>query len=354
MIPITQLRAEFTEALVATYANRLRPTAFLRSFFPSVTAPTKYVSIEVQRLGERIAADVLRGTEGNRNTFSRNTSKTFEPPFFREYFDITELDLYDLVLGNQMGANPNPALFAQLVTTVADKLGVLTDKIERAYELQCSQVLVDGIVTINNGTNIDFKRKAASKVDLASAGGYWSTTSTDVFAQLAAGCEFIRTVGRTGDSIYNLIMGENAYAALLKNTVFLGRQDLVNMNLDAVTAPQRNALGAAYHGSISAGAYTIRLWTYPQVYDSNATPSVTTKYVPENKIILVPSATNFILAHAAVPQLVGEPGQMPRQGEYVFGDYVDQRKATHEFDVMSAGVPIPVAVDTIWTGQALA
>jgi hypothetical protein len=59
MIPITQLRAEFTEAVVALYSSRLRPTDFLRSFFPTSTAPTKYVSIEVQRLGERIAADVL-------------------------------------------------------------------------------------------------------------------------------------------------------------------------------------------------------------------------------------------------------------------------------------------------------
>jgi hypothetical protein len=159
MIAITQLRAEFTEALVATYSSRLRPTNFLRSFFPSVTAPTRYVSIEVQRLGEKIAADVLRGTEGNRNTFSRNTAKTFEPPFWREYFDATELDLYDRVLGNQMSGNPNPAMFAELVKTVADKLGVLNDKIERSKELQCSQVLVDGIVTMSNGDNIDFKRK---------------------------------------------------------------------------------------------------------------------------------------------------------------------------------------------------
>jgi hypothetical protein len=354
MIPITQLRAEFTEAVVALYSSRLRPTDFLRSFFPTSTAPTKYVSIEVQRLGERIAADVLRGTEGNRNTFSKTTAKTFFPPYFREYLDITELDLYETVLGNQMSGNPSPALMAALVETVADKLGVLVDKIERSKELQCSQVLVDGIVTMNNGDNIDFKRKTASKVDLNGAGGYWSTTSTDVFAQLAAGCQFIRTVGRTGDSIFNLIMGENAYAALLKNTVFLGRQDLVNLSLDTVTGPQRTANGAAYHGSISAGAYTIRLWTYPQFYDTNATPSVTTPYVPQNKIILLPSNPKFVMAHAAVPQLIGEPGQLPRQGEYVFGDYIDQRKATHEFDVMSACVPIPVAVDTIWTGQALA
>ena len=44
--------------------------SFLRSFFPVKTTASKYVSIEVQRGTEYAAVDVLRGTDGNRNTFS--------------------------------------------------------------------------------------------------------------------------------------------------------------------------------------------------------------------------------------------------------------------------------------------
>ena len=131
-------RALFTKMLADVYQERIRPTAFLRSFFPTVTAPTKEISIEVERMGEKVAVDVIRGTEGNRNMFSRSTEKIFLPPLYREYFDATQLDLYDRVLGSQ--GNAQAPLFADLMNKVTDRLGNLQDKIERAIELQRIQV----------------------------------------------------------------------------------------------------------------------------------------------------------------------------------------------------------------------
>jgi len=348
-ISVSQLRAEFTSQLVAVYQERIRPTSFLRSFFPTVTAPTKYVSIEVERMGEKIAVDVVRGTEGNRNSFSRSSAKTFLPPIWREYFDATELDLYDRVLGAQGSAQA--PLFTSLLNSVADRLGTLQDKIERSKEIQCAQVLQTGIVTMTHGENIDFKRKAGSIVD-AGAGQYFAN-NIDPFKMFEAGATFLRQVGRSGDGTFNAIVGSTALSDLLNNTKFQARQNTMNMVLDSVIMPVRNALGMTFHGTITAGAYKVQLWSYPQFYD-DATTGTSTAYIDPKLVVMLPAMPNFVFAHAAVPQLMGEPGQMPVQGEYVFGDFVDQRLASHVFDVQSAAVPIPVAVDQIYTFRGVA
>ena len=353
-IAVTDARALFTKGLIQVYQERIYPTQFLRSFFPSVTEPTKELSIEVERMGEKVAVDVVRGTEGQRNSFYRSTEKVFLPPLYREYFDATELDLYDRVLGSQ--GNAQAPLFAALMNKVADKIGLLRDKIERAYELQCAQVIHNGIVTVRSGTNIDYKRKATSIVDLGAT--KWSTGATNPFSQLETGCLFLRQVGRSADSVFNAICASDALAALLANTTFTTRQNLFNMALDQVHGPQRNAVGATYHGTVTAGSFKVQLWAYPQFYDlqggTQAAPTFTsTPYLTPGEVVLIPERPNFKFGFAAVPQLVGEPGQLPVQGDYVMGQFLDTRMAKHDFDIQSAGLAIPVAVDQIYTMKNL-
>ncbi len=347
-------RALFTKTLVDVYQQRLRPTSFLRTMFPSVTGPTKTVSIEVERTGEYIATDVARGTEGNRNSWSISMEKIIEPPLWREYFDATKLDLYDRVLGSQ--GNNNVPLFTALMNKVSDRLSELQDKIERSKEKQCADVLQTGIISPAIGVQIDYKRKAASIVDLnvGAAGGYFAAGS-DIYKQFTAACEFLRTIGKSPDAVFNAILGDTALGDLLTNTKFLAKQNLFSMALDAVIPAQRNSTGAAYHGTITAGGYKIQLWSYPQIYDviSGGLP-VPVKYIDPKLVIVVPTNPRFILAHAAVPQLVGEPGQPAIQGEYVVGEFLDPRKAVHDFDIQSAAVAVPVAIDQIYTMKAVA
>lgn len=343
----TQLRAEFTKKLIDVYQERIAVPSFLRSFFPTVTSPTKDISIEVERLGELVAVDVLRGTEGNRNTFSKSSEKVFTPPYYREYFDATELDIYDRVLG-AMGTD-NAQLFASLMNTVMDRLDTLKAKMERAKEIQCAQVLETGIVTVAKGTDIDFGRKTTSKVTLT--GAFWDGASTDPFKQLETGCNFVRSVGKSGDAVFNALLGSDALSALLNNKQFLARQNLFNMALDQVVLPVRNATGGTYHGTVTAGGYKVQLWGYPQTYD--AANGTATPYLNTKNVTIIPSMPRFKMAHAAVPQLVGEPGQLPVQGEYIVGEYLDTRKAVHDFDIQTAAIAVPVAVDQIYTAQVL-
>ncbi len=344
VISTTDAQGLYTKKLIDVYVERPKTTSFLRSFFPSATpAPTLELSIEVQRGFEKIAVDVVRGTDGNRNQWTKSTEKIFIPPYFREYLDITQLQLYDRLFG---ATEINDAVFAQFINDTADKVAQMREKIERTYELYCAQVLLDGIVQLQAGINIDFKRKAGSLVD---SGVYWATNN-DLFAQIQAGCTWLRQNGKTEGFIFNMIVGETAISHLMANTVFLGRQDLFNMKLDAIAPPQRNSVGGVYHGTLTAGPYQVAVWSYPEYYDNTA--GVQTPYIDPKKYILMPQKPKFKMGFAAVPQLL-KPGQPVRTGEFVISEYTDEKAKTHEIHVESAGLPIPTAVDQIYTQRVV-
>lgn len=347
-ISTTDAHGLYTQKVIDVRADRPKPTAFLRSFFPTVESPTLELSIEVQRGKEPIAVDVVRGSDGNRNSFAKSTEKIFIPHYYNEYFDATKLQLYDRLYG---ATSIDDKIFAAYINSVVDKQMQLQNKIERSYELQCAQVLETGIVTTDAGsTNIDFKRKAASLVNLG-GGQYWAN-AINPFTQLEAGCTFLRTVGLAEGAVFNAIVGSTALADLMTNAIFLARQSTFNMVLDAVAPPQRNSVGASYHGQVTCGAYRVNLWSYPQYY-THPTTGVSTPYVNPKKVTLIPEAPEFKLGFGAVPQLI-TPDTTPLVGAYIFSEYVDQRKKSRDIVVESAGLAIPTAIDTIYTLQAVA
>lgn len=348
-MPISQSDAYglFTKKIIDVYQERIPVKKFIRNFFPSTFSPTKRVSIEVVRGTEKVAVDVVRGSEGNFNTFSKRSEKMYEPPFFREYHNATESDVYDRVLGAQ--GSDNTRLFAQLLDDVADRTMQCQDKIERAMELQCIQFMQTGIVTMVNGDNINFNRRPTSIVDLnlGSNGGYFYNDS-DVFAQFQAGCKWLRAFGKTSSETFIAIFGEKALQDFMNNAKFLSRQDLFNMKLDQILPPQQGTEGGVFHGTISAGPYRVQIWSYPEVYDNAS--GVSTDYIDTNKVLLTVPKPRWQFAHCLVPQVI-MPGTTvaPQKGAWLYGEYIDSRKAKHDFDVQTACVPVPTRIDQVYT-----
>jgi len=346
-------RGIFTKKLIAVYKERTVPTGFLRSFFQTKESNTKQISIEVQRGTEKIAVDVERGTEGNRNQFSKSSEKIFVPPFYHEYFDAVELDFYDRLFTQD--GTVDEVTFNQWLDTVVEKLGMLQDKIERAYEVQCKQVLEDGIVTLTNGDNIDFKRKAGSLVAY-SAGRDWSIGTVDPRVTLEDAGNFIRKEGKAAGDVYNAILGSEVYNALINNPIFQDQADNRRISLDEIRMPQRSSTGATLHGQVSAGSYKFNIWTYPQFYDDDSGDG--NPYIDPKKIIVLPEMPKFVLGFAAVPQLIGAKadvgaGIAGKRGAFLIGEHLDQRNTAHIIDIKSAGVAIPVSIDMIYTEDVL-
>ncbi|MCE3278035.1 MAG: hypothetical protein K0S44_226 [Bacteroidetes bacterium] len=348
-ISTTDARNLFTKKLVARYADNMKPKAFGRSFFKEVEADTKLISIEVERNAQKIAVDVTRGTEGNRNTWDKSTEKIILPPYYNEYFDMTQLDLYDALYAEPQISAAN---FGRFLDSANGKLEACMDKIDRAYEKQAWDVLLTGIVTLNKGVNIDFKRNATSLIDAnASSTGYWTSGSVDPDAVLLLGSAYLKETGKSEGSVINVIMGESAFQAYKNNTIVKARALQVQWGLESLIPAQRDALGRSYHGQISVGAYTMRIWTYPDFYENAAGTKV--KYMDTKKIVMVPEMTSNVLSYAAVPQLLST-GIAPKKGKFLTYDFIDERATAHILGVKSAGVCIPVAVDQIYTAQVVA
>jgi hypothetical protein len=353
MIPIQDARSVFTKALVDVYMEKARPTSFLRAFFRVEEKDTKEVSIEVERNFEKVAVDVQRGTEGKRNKFSLSAEKIFVPPYYREYMDMTELTHYDRLFGKADGEIGNTTL-EDLIVEGSMRVGDLIAKIERAYELQAAQVFQTGVVQLVSGDNIDYRRDAASIVDLGGA-AYWTQAAVDPVDSIKAACNFIRQRGKAQGDVYNMILGETALDALLNNPVFQAKADLRRVQIADVSFPVRTeVVGGTLHGRLSAGSYLVNIWTYPEFYDDDANASQ--PYIASDNAIILPTQTRFVHSFAAVPKIVRNFGnaEVPawvanERGQYMVDNYVDDRLHTHIIDVKSAGLLIPTAVDTIYT-----
>lgn len=337
----------FTDSVVSAFKKKATTTNFLGTFFPEKYSPTKLISVAVTRDKEKIAVDVERGSQGNRNTFSSASIRNYKPPFFDEFFDATELDLYDRLFGDK---SINEDTFSAFVLDVADKMDILRFKVERKYEYMRAQVFEDGVVTVKNGDNINFNRKAESMVANV-AGNTWTTDTVDPYQTIAVGCEFIRKEALYMGGHHNVILGSEAHAAFFNNAIVKGRNNLQQLKLDDLNPPRPIGAGAVYHGRVTAGQYTADLWTYPQFYEDAA--GAKQPYINPKKIIVLPAATNFEMCYAAVPQLLTGGGMMLQQGPWLPYDYVDVRKCTHDFGIKSAGVPVPVAIDEMHTTQVI-
>ena len=358
MIRIEDSRSYFTKAVIGVYDEMIPPSGFLRSFFKGVAYPTKEVSIEVRRGTEKIAVDVLRGTDGNRNQFKRFSEKIFEPPFYNEYFDITSLERYDRAFGQPEAGNP--AVVGMLASDVGYKMASLRAKIDRAKERQAAQVFETGIVELKSGDNIDFRRKAGSLVDLGS-GGYWSDPTAPIEEQLIAGAKYLRNTGKNTFPEAVLIMGSEAWANLKASDWFDNQAKFVKVTLLDVNMPrQLDSTGAVYAGRVTAGAYIFHVYLYDEVYQ-DATGTMVS-YLPSNKVVMVPKqGSTFVMSHAGVPAILADTANAEFSeyigmvsGEYYLNNYIDKKRKTHIFEIYSAPLAIPVSIDQIYTMQVLA
>jgi hypothetical protein len=355
MIPIQDARGVFTRELVASWNELLdlAPKNFLTSFFTKKVSDTKEVSIEVRRGTEKVASDVLRGTNGNRNQVSRHTEKLFVPPFYNEYFDATELDKYDLLFGqNALAANVNTV--TSVIESAVEKLMILRYKIERAYELQASQVFESGIVQLKSGDNIDYRRKAGSMVD-GGAGTYWNNAAVDPEVSFIAAGQFLRTIGKASDGVFNVILGERALQAFKSNPKIKQNNYNINIKLIDLHMPQASSLGAVLHGQYAAGSYLFNIWSYPEYYEDITETMVS--YIDQDQAIFLPANSGkFVMSFAGVPAIIRDSrsDEFPQlisqtAADYVINNYIDPFQKKHVFEILSAGLAIPVSVDRIYS-----
>lgn len=351
---LSQEQAEglLLRAAIQKYVELRTPTTHMRGYFTPQMYDTTVIPLEIMRDNDYVAVDVMRGTNGNLNKGSIYSAKDILPPAYHEKFNINELKNYERAFG-QAAANSTLSQRAALANETAQMLVKLQNKIIRAEEIQCVQALETGVITLNTGDDIDFKRKSGSLVDNSATP--WTNVATDVEGQFQAAGDFIRQYGANSTGVLDATMSGQAWIALQKTTFFKDKANYDNISLMSIGNPQQRN-GATFHGQITAGAYIVNIWVYDGTYLNSS--NVRTRLTDETKVIIVPTqGTQFELAYGAVDQIVKSSGAQSVSGveiakgaaDYYVWDSVDLNNLTRTLHMSSAPVARLITVDMVYT-----
>jgi len=344
--------------VTAAYKQRIQVTKFLSGFFkslPEYQFPGKQISIDAIRGSEEYAIDVSPGSGGRANKANRFTTKVYTPPAYDEYVYLTAEELNNRLPGRSQ--NEMTEYSMDVADLIVDRMMILTDKIDRAEELQARDALVAGKIILINGDEIDFKQKSSHQFSTPIA---WTSSTADPFADFATVGGLIRKDG--GRALKDAIFGEIALQKFLNNDAVKGAGDLEQIKRLALTSPIAQQEGAELHGQFTAGSYIINAWTYPQVVQiptGFSLPNEGTKqpYVPTDRIICLPSDPDFRLYHAGIPSLTSRVSpefagltgldRMPTMERAKKLPYfrVDQDADAVKIGVKSNPVSIPAGID---------
>lgn len=295
-----------TIRMINAYMERATAPMFLSGFFQSPAVNfhnSEKVEIDVERDDEDVAIVVTEiGAGGRKNESSLYTNKAFTPPIYKEEATIDGFKLIE----RQPGQDPfqNPDYQANAVVRSFDVFRKLERKIRRSVELQASQVLQTGTLTLTDDASnslytLDFGMKATHEVTVGTA---WSGAGTpiDDIDDIA------RVIRRDGKSRPDrLIMGNTAMRNFLADSEVQARLDNRSMQVGMV-APEVRGEGATFQGWVWIGNYRFEMWLYDGFYrdpvSGNHVP-----FVADDKVIVMSSGGRLDLTYGNIPIIDRDP-----------------------------------------------
>lgn len=356
-ITLNQHKQAVTSRIIATFSDAMPPKMGLSGFFPSTTTSDKQVGIEIERNRQLVAVDVQRGTDANMNTFNNYSEKLYEPPMYLEGFNFADLDRYNVTFGSRN--NPTQSDAFNMIEQANRKLRILRSKIERAIEIQRAQALQTGIVTLKNGDNIDYKRKAESLTVLGGT-DVWNDAASDPLLDLENGCKFLREEGLSSGTTINAILGRDAFREFMNNAKIKEKAEIRRIDRLSLGFPQlNNVTGLGFHGQVSVYDFIVNIWTYSDTYELIG--GTKTPYIDVKNVVLIAEDFEAKTAFAGVPAIMRDMSNaeypefiQQMEAEFYINNYVDPTKKAHMFDIGSAPLAVPVSIDRIYTVKVLA
>lgn len=356
-ISIIDHSSNITSKVVGAFEEIIPVRAGFSALFPEETTGTLAVDVEVQRDNDLIAVDVVRFTEGNKNKSTRATEHKYVPPFFKEDYDFNRDEVYQHTIS--MGVLNNAGVNKLIAQSALKNVTKNRAKIERAIRKQQAEVLQTGIVTLKNGDNIDFKRKALS-MPVLSGVNLWSASATaKPIDDLALGMRFLRDVGNSNGADVNVVMRSDSFNAFMAAEQVKEQAEWTNIKRMNIDFPQFNeATGLAFQGQIAAGDFNVNLWTYNEKYTDSL--GATKFYLDANKVVMIPSDFMGKTIFGGLPVMndvsIGNTiTRMPGivEANYLIRAYSDERTMSSTLELSSAPIVVPFTVDKIYTIQTL-
>ena len=294
-----------TKRLIRAYQQIAQPIMFLSGFFQSPAEnfhTSEEVEIDIVRSDEDIAIVVQDLSAGYRqNSEDLYTNKGFKPPIFKEAITLNSFDL----IKRMPGQNPfeSPEFRGNVIARMFSGMTKVERKIRRSIELQASQVLQTGVVTLTDAAGValytlDYKPKASH---FPTAGVSWATaTGAQKIADINSLAEQIRDDGLLDPD--ELHMGIDAFENFISDADVQKRFDIRRIDLGTISAMEMRGNGGTFRGIVEIGNYRYDVWTYGGRYKDPQTGNKV-HYIDKGKIIVRASAGRMDATFGAIPNI---------------------------------------------------
>ena len=294
---------KFTKRMIAAYIQEAEPTRFFTGMFrspPENFHNSEEVEIDVLRSDEDVSVVIQDLSSGyRRNSHDEYTNKAFKPPIHKEAAPLNAFDL----LGRDAGENPyaNEQFQVKGTARAFRIFRKLEKMIRRSIELQASQVLQTGTVTLqdadgNDLYTLDYQPKATHFPD---AGTAWGASGATPMTDLASLGNVIRTNGLADPDL--LCFGETAWERFISDEDVRQLLDNRRINMGEIRTGERVGSGGIFRGTIEIGNYSYEIWTYAGRYIDPATGD-SVQYMDPEKVIVRASSGRLDATFGAIPR----------------------------------------------------
>lgn len=303
-----------TKVMLDKYVEQKEPIGFLAGQFQS--PPRNFhnkeeIEIDIRRNGKKIAIAVSNLSTGARlNSYDLFTNKAYKPAIYREAASINAHDL----IKRDAGDNPFADFDFQFKAVERGiDIGIeMSSKILRAIEVQASQVLQTGKITLKDDGNndiyeIDFKPKSSHFPTVSVT---WGTTGDDKIGDIGSLCRQIKTDGKLTPDL--LEMGHTAYEKFIQDATVLARFDNLRIEGNGIVPLNRMGNGGLYRGVIEIDNYKLDIWTYDESYEDPVTGN-DTPYITADKVIVRASKGRLDATFGLIPRIGRSDPRVPTE-----------------------------------------
>jgi hypothetical protein len=290
-----------TRELVGVMSQLKAPKTFLLdTYFPTIKVHnTKSFDIDIFKGKRRVAPYVKPIAEGKVVDRLGFTTNSFSPPYIKPKMSLTAEDLGLRLPGNtiyETGMGPSQMASA----AVGDRLAQMEEMILRAEEIQASQALQTGKVTITgegySGLEVDFLFPGTHLVTLAGA-DLWSAVTGTPMEDLREWRELV--IQDSGIAPDTLILGRDAWKYFRAREFSNGGSfDQLRVQLGQID-PKHLAPGVIYLGYFNE--IGVDVYQYQEWYLDSA--SVEQPMVGVNNVILASSKANTARHYGMIQDL---------------------------------------------------
>jgi len=299
------MSTETTRKMLRVYEQMARPVLFLSGLFsspPENFHTSEEVEFDIVRSDEEVAIVVTDMSTGHRmNSEDLYTNKSFKPPVYKEAIPLSSFDLIKRMPGQDPFQEPN--FRANLIHRIFKGVALEEAKIRRAFELQASQVLQTGTVSLTDKNGVplyvlDYKPKATH---FPTAGVSWATaTGAQKLNDINSLAEVIRNDGLEDPD--QLIMGIDAFTNFIADETVQKQFDNRNIYQGTFGPMEMRGNGGTYRGIVEIGNYKYDVWTYGGRYNHPQT-TVKTMFIEPGNVIVRSSQGRLDATFGAIPNI---------------------------------------------------